>query len=85
LTDYRRCRIPGGCYFFTVNLLGRYPNDKLVRHIDLLRAAIRQVRQRVVVGYRIVKEILRLTKEGSSDSDDRDCLRNIEHLEEYSG
>ena len=41
MTDYRRCRIPGGCYFFTVNLLGGYPNDKLVRHIDLLRAAIR--------------------------------------------
>ncbi len=66
MTDYRRYRIPGGCYFFTVNLLEGYPNDKLVRHIDLLRAAIRQVRQQVV-GYWIVKEILRLTKEGSSD------------------
>ncbi len=45
MPDYRRHRIPGGCYFFTVNLLERYPNEGLVRHIDLLRAAVRQVRR----------------------------------------
>jgi len=44
--DYRRCRVAGGTYFFTVNLLERYPNDLLVRHIELLRAVVRQVRER---------------------------------------
>ena len=46
MPNYRRYRIPGGCYFFTVNLLERYPNDLLVRHVDLLRAIVRDVRQR---------------------------------------
>lgn len=46
MPDYRRYHIPGGCYFFTVNSLERYPNDLLVRHIDLLRATVRDVRQR---------------------------------------
>ena len=46
LPDYRRYRIPGGCYFFTVNLLERFPNDTLVRHVDLLRMVVRDVRRR---------------------------------------
>ena len=46
MPDYRRYRIPGGCYFFTVNLLERHPNDLLVRHVDLLRETVREVRQR---------------------------------------
>ncbi len=45
MPDYRRYRIAGGCYFFTVNLLERSPNDLLVRHIDLLRQAVRRVKQ----------------------------------------
>ncbi len=44
MPNYRRYRVPGGCYFFTVNLLERHPNDLLVHHIDLLRAAVRRVR-----------------------------------------
>jgi putative transposase len=44
MPDYRRYRVPGGTYFFTVNLLERYPNDLLVRHIDLLRTVVREVR-----------------------------------------
>jgi putative transposase len=44
MPNYRRYRVPGGCYFFTVNLLERHPNDLLVRHIDLLRTAVRRVR-----------------------------------------
>ncbi|CAG9932012.1 REP-associated tyrosine transposase [Candidatus Nitrotoga arctica] len=36
----------GGTYFFTVNLLERYPNDLLVRHIDLLRSVVTKVRQK---------------------------------------
>ena len=31
MPDYRRYRVPGGTYFFTVNLLERHPNDLLVR------------------------------------------------------
>ena len=46
MPDYRRMRIPGGTYFFTVNLLERYPNDLLVRHIDALRESVRQTRER---------------------------------------
>ncbi len=37
MPDYRRYRIQGGTYFFTVNLLERYSNDLLIRHIDTLR------------------------------------------------
>ncbi len=46
MPDYRHYRLPGTTYFFTVNLLQRYPNDLLVRHIDILRAAVRSVRQK---------------------------------------
>jgi putative transposase len=45
MSNYRRAWHPGGTYFFTVNLLQRSDNDLLVRHIDLLREAIRSVRQ----------------------------------------
>jgi putative transposase len=41
---YRRSDAAGGTWFFTVNLLNR-KNDLLVRHIDLLREVIREVRQ----------------------------------------
>jgi REP-associated tyrosine transposase len=38
--------VAGGAYFFTVNLLQRYPNDLLVRPIELLRTGVRDVRAR---------------------------------------
>jgi putative transposase len=41
MRSYKRLRIEGGCYFFTVNLAKRHGNDLLVRHIDDLREAIR--------------------------------------------
>ena len=44
MPDYRRNRVPGGTYFFTVNLLER-KNDLLTRQIDLLREAIKQTRR----------------------------------------
>ena len=44
MPDYRRNRVPGGTYFFTVNLLER-KSDLLVRHIGVLREAIKQVRR----------------------------------------
>lgn len=43
MSGYRRLRIPGGCYFFTVNLEDRR-SDLLVRHVDALREAVRSVR-----------------------------------------
>lgn len=39
MSNYRRSYIPGGCWFFTVNLQNRH-SDLLTRHIDHLRAAI---------------------------------------------
>ncbi|MFH0340689.1 MAG: transposase [Chromatiales bacterium] len=44
MPDYRRFRMPGGTYFFTVNLLERR-RDTLVRHVDALREAVRVTRQ----------------------------------------
>ncbi len=46
MPNYRRYRVSGGTYFFTVNLLARYPNDLLVRHIDILRSVVRDVRNK---------------------------------------
>ena len=37
MPNYRRCRVAGGCHFFTVNLLERPPNDVLTQHVDVLR------------------------------------------------
>ena len=44
--DYRRVWHQGGTYFFTVNLLQRKGNDLLVRHIQELRKAIKEVKAR---------------------------------------
>jgi hypothetical protein len=41
MPDYRRYRIPGGTYFFTVNLLERHPNDLLIRPINVLRQGVK--------------------------------------------
>jgi REP-associated tyrosine transposase len=43
MPDYRRNRVPGGTYFFTVNLLDRR-SDLLVTRIDALRLAVRRAR-----------------------------------------
>jgi len=45
MPNYRRHRVPGGCYFFTVNLLERHPNDLLTRHVVVLREAVQHVRR----------------------------------------
>jgi putative transposase len=39
MPDYRRAFVPGGCWFFTVNLLERR-NTLLVNRIDALRDAM---------------------------------------------
>ena len=45
MPEYRRNRLPGATYFFTVNLLGRH-SDLLAVNIEILREAVRQVRRR---------------------------------------
>ena len=45
MSNYRRMFVPGGEYFFTVNLEDR-SSDLLVRHIEELRAAWRYVETR---------------------------------------
>ncbi|HYN54456.1 MAG TPA: transposase [Methylotenera sp.] len=42
--NYRRAWHEGGTYFFTVNLLQRGNNDLLIRHIDILRNVVKQVK-----------------------------------------
>jgi putative transposase len=49
MPNYRRAFVPGGCWFFTVNLLERR-KALLVDHIDLLRAAVDKTR----IHYRFV-------------------------------
>jgi len=44
MSNYRRFRVPGGTYFFTLNLLERR-RDWLVRYIDTLRDAVRRTKQ----------------------------------------
>jgi putative transposase len=46
MSNYRRAFVPGGTWFFTVNLLQRHGNDLLVREIALLRQVVQRVRQR---------------------------------------
>ncbi len=43
MTDYRRNRVAGGTYFFTVNLYNRR-SQLLVQEIDILRNAVRKVK-----------------------------------------
>ena len=61
MPDYRRAWHPGGTYFFTVNLLQRQGNDLLTRHIELLRAVVKSVRQRhpfTIHGWAVLPEHL---------------------------
>ena len=41
MPNYRRIHVPGGIYFFTVNLLDRR-KSLLIDHIDALRNAFRE-------------------------------------------
>ena len=46
MTEYRRARVPGATWFFTVNLVERRGNGLLVERVDALRSAFRLVRER---------------------------------------
>lgn len=41
MRTYKRIRIPGATYFFTVNLAERHGNDLLTKHVAVLREAFR--------------------------------------------
>ena len=45
MPNYRRARVPGASYFFTVNLHDR-SSDLLLREIDLLRDCVRACKSR---------------------------------------
>jgi putative transposase len=57
MPDYRRQRVPGGTYFFTVNLLER-KSRLLVDQIEALRAAVRKVRA-ATVSHRLLGRVAR--------------------------
>ena len=44
MANYRRAKIEGATYFFTVNLLERRDNSLLVQEIDTLRNVVRRVK-----------------------------------------
>ncbi len=46
MTEYRRAWLPGGTWFFTVNLAERRGNRLLIERIDVLRKAFQSVRLR---------------------------------------
>jgi putative transposase len=73
MSNYRRAWLKGGTYFFTVNLLKRHNNDLLVRHIDLLRAVIRDVRVNhpfIIHGWVVLPDHLHCVIELPQDDDD---------------
>ena len=45
MPEYRRNRVPGGTFFFTLKLLDRR-SDLLVAHVDVLGEAVRRTRLR---------------------------------------
>src|SRR3954469_14154038 len=45
MPNYRRAFVPGGCWFFTVNLLKR-SQTLLLDHVDALRTAVGVTRQK---------------------------------------
>ncbi len=45
MPNYRRACIPGGTWFFTINLLERCGNSLLVRETALFRQIVRRVKQ----------------------------------------
>ena len=77
MPDYRRVWVPGGTYFFTVNLLERRHGRLLVEHVDRLRAAFRnaqRLRPFEVIAIVVLPEHLHCLwrlPEGDADNADR--------------
>jgi len=45
MTEYRRAKVQGATYFFTVNCAERHGNHLLVEHVDLLRQVVRKIKK----------------------------------------
>jgi putative transposase len=45
MRTYKRAKIQGGCYFFTVNLANRQGNTLLVQQVAILREAFRRTQE----------------------------------------
>ncbi|HEX7645762.1 MAG TPA: hypothetical protein VF472_26450 [Burkholderiaceae bacterium] len=45
MRTYKRVKVPGATYFFTVNLAERPGNSLLTTHIEYLRAAVQTVKR----------------------------------------
>ena len=45
MRTYKRIKIEGGCYFFTVVLAQRHKNNLLIQYVDNLRKAFKHIRQ----------------------------------------
>jgi hemolysin D len=63
MPNYRRAFAPGGCWFFTVNLLERR-KALLVDHIDALRAAVEKTRSRYPFAIELKLEAFPFTRYG---------------------
>jgi hypothetical protein len=63
MTEYRRYRLKGGTYFFTVNLAERKHN-LLTEHIDALRSAFRESKYPPAKPGALVCEPLKAAKRG---------------------
>lgn len=79
MPDYRRVWVPGGTFFFTVNLLERRNRRLLVEHIDHLRAAFsdaQRVRPFHVIAIVVLPEHLHcLWRLPEGDADNVDVAR----------
>lgn len=77
MPNYRRVWVPGGTFFFTVNLLERRGQRLLVEHIDMLRAAFceaQRARPFHVIAIVVLPEHLHCLwrlPEGDADNADR--------------
>ncbi len=71
--DYRRAWHAGGTYFFTINLLKRRDNDLLIRHIDILRAVVKSVKNNhpfIIHGWVVLPDHLHCVIELPNDDAD---------------
>ena len=46
MPNYRRNRVDGGCFFFTLNLLERHNNQLLTQNIHILRDVVKRIQKK---------------------------------------
>jgi hypothetical protein len=81
ITNYRRNRVPGGIYFFTVNLQNRH-SQLLTENVDILRDAVRKVVQNPfhkasfhIDAWAVFVNLIRSRKSGTSIAKNRQNLK----------